>query len=62
MNGFVIDLHTVFSPSDVYLWDLQLLFVTLAICHKSLRSVLSSSDVYLRDPSASDLWDPTAYV
>ena len=24
-NGFVIDLHTVLSPSDVYLWDLQLL-------------------------------------
>ena len=59
MNGFVIDLHTVFSPSDVYLWDLQLLFVTLAICHKSLRSILSPCDVYLWDPSPSDvyLWD-----
>jgi hypothetical protein len=33
-----------------------------AIHHKSLRSVLSPFDVYLRDPSASDLWDPMAYV
>jgi hypothetical protein len=36
--------------------------VTLAIRHKSFRSVLSLSDVYLRDPSAPDLWDPMAYV
>ena len=34
----------------------------LTIHHKSLRSVVSPSDVYLRDPSTSDLWDPTAYV
>ena len=37
-------------------------FVTLAIRHRNLRSVLSPSDEYLRDPSASDLWDPMAYV
>jgi len=24
-NGFIIDLHTVLSPSNVYLWNLQLL-------------------------------------
>jgi len=36
--------------------------VTLVIRHKSLCSVLSLSDVYLWDLSASDLWDPTAYV
>jgi hypothetical protein len=30
-------------------------FVTLAIRHKNLYSVLSPSDVYLRDPLASDL-------
>ena len=24
-NGFIIDLHMVLSPSNVYLWDLQLL-------------------------------------
>ena len=36
--------------------------LTLAIHHKSLRSVLSPSDVYLWDPSPSDLWDPMAYV
>ena len=36
--------------------------VMLAIHHKSLHSVLSPSDVYPRDPSASDLWDPMAYV
>jgi hypothetical protein len=24
-NGFIIDLHMVLSPSDVYLWDLRLL-------------------------------------
>ena len=34
----------------------------LAIHHKSFRSVLSPSDVYLRDPSVSDLWDLTAYM
>jgi hypothetical protein len=37
-------------------------FVTLAIHHKSLRSILSPCDLYLWDPSPSDLWDPTAYV
>ena len=36
--------------------------VMLAIHHKSLRSVLSPSDMYLRDPSASDLWDPMAFM
>jgi hypothetical protein len=36
--------------------------VMLAIHHKSLCLVLSPSDVYLRDPSTSDLWDLTAYV
>jgi hypothetical protein len=36
--------------------------VMLAIHHKSLCSVLSPSDVYLRDPSTFDLWDQTAYV
>ena len=36
--------------------------MTLAIRHKSLHLVLSSSAVYLWDPSASDLWDPTTYV
>jgi hypothetical protein len=35
--------------------------MTLVIHHKSLRSVLSPSDVYLRDPSPSDQWDPMAY-
>jgi hypothetical protein len=25
MNGFVIDVHTVLSPFDVYMWDLWLL-------------------------------------
>ena len=34
----------------------------LAIHHRSLRSVLSSSNEYLRDPSASNLWDLMAYV
>ena len=34
----------------------------LVIHHKSLRSILSPSNVYLRDPSASDLWDLMAYV
>ena len=33
MNGFIIDLHTVLSPSDVYLWDLQLLI--LDACNSS---------------------------
>jgi hypothetical protein len=36
--------------------------VTLVICHKSLRSIVSPSDVYLRDSSPSDQWDLTAYV
>jgi hypothetical protein len=36
--------------------------VTFAIHHKSLRLVLSPSDVYLRDRLASDLWYPMAYV
>ena len=36
--------------------------MTLAIRHRSLRSVLSPFDEYLRDPLASDLWDPMAYV
>ena len=36
--------------------------LTLAVHHKSLRSVLSPSDVYLWDPFVSDLWDPTTYV
>ena len=36
--------------------------MTLAICLKSLRLVLSPSDVYLWDPSASDLWDQTSDV
>jgi hypothetical protein len=36
--------------------------VTLIIRHKSLRSVLFPSNVYLRDLLASDLWDSTAYV
>jgi hypothetical protein len=34
--------------------------MTLVICHKSLRSILSPFDLW--DPSPSDLWDPTAYV
>jgi len=34
----------------------------LVIHHKSLRFVLSPSDVYVRNPSASDLWDPMAYM
>jgi hypothetical protein len=34
----------------------------LVIRHKSLRSVLSPSDMYLRDPSTSNLWDLMAYV
>jgi hypothetical protein len=33
----------------------------LAIHHKSLRSVLYPSDMYMRDPSASDVWDPTLW-
>jgi hypothetical protein len=33
-----------------------------AIRHKSLCLVLSPSDMYLWDPSTSDLWDLTAYV
>jgi hypothetical protein len=36
--------------------------VTLVIRDKSLRSVLSPSDVYLRDHSASDLWYLMTYV
>jgi hypothetical protein len=36
--------------------------VMLAICHKSLCSVLSPSDMYIRDPSTSDLWALMAYV
>jgi hypothetical protein len=113
MNGFVIDLHTTLSSSDVYLWDLQLLVqfvislcsvlspcdgtllhsmctcgsysyssispcdetllhptctygtcsyssVTLSIRHKSLRSILFPYDMYLWDPSPSDLWNPMA--
>ena len=36
--------------------------MTIAIHHRSLRSVLSPSNVYLWDPSTSDLWDLTAYV
>ena len=36
--------------------------MTLAIHHKSLCSVLSPSNVYLWDPSPSDLWDPMAYM
>jgi hypothetical protein len=34
----------------------------LAIRHKSLCSILSPCDVYLWDPSPSDMWDPMAYV
>ena len=34
----------------------------LAIHHRSLRSVISPSNEYLRDPSASNLWDSTAYM
>jgi hypothetical protein len=34
----------------------------LTIHHKSLRSILSPCDMYLWDPSPSDLWDLTAYV
>jgi hypothetical protein len=37
-------------------------YVTLVIHHKSLHSILSLFDVYLWDPSASDLWDSTAYM
>ena len=37
-------------------------FVTLAIHHKSICSVLCPSDKYLWDPLASNLWDPMAYV
>ena len=36
--------------------------MTLVIHHKSLCSVLSLSNMYLRDPLASDLWDPMAYM
>jgi hypothetical protein len=36
--------------------------MTLAIHHKSLRLILSPFDVFLWDPSPSDLWDPTTCV
>jgi hypothetical protein len=73
------------SPSPSDLWDLTAhlhptygtqwlaCHLTLAICHKSLRSVLLhltcgtrrlTCHVYLRDlsPSPSDLWDPMVCV
>jgi hypothetical protein len=62
-NGFLIDVHTVLSPSVVYPWVLQLLiqFVILHICDAcslSQKPLLCPSSLR-RDPSSSAvcLWD-----
>jgi hypothetical protein len=53
MGPFSIQ-HVSMGPVVTHPWSLQFVI--------SLHSVLSPSDVYLQDPSTSNLWDPMAYV